>query len=328
MTATVTPTSPTISIHLRNFAPDAPPSWEPLLVRARAADAAGIDRVVVSDHVAFGDHLDAYSDPARGGSAGATQPTGPDGHWLEPITVLSMVAGMTRHVRLQTAVLLAALRRPAVLAKQLATLDVLSGGRVDAGVGVGWQREEYEACGLDYGRRGAILDDTLATLTALWVEPVASIDNETVRFEGIHAMPKPLRSDGVPIWVSGTLHQRVIDRIVRFGSGWIPWGADARDPVAGLDRLRPAFERAGRTMESFGVAGSLPIVRDAGGSIDLAATMDGVPPLVAGGVTDFSARVDIPADHDAAVERLSTVVEAFRSAVGRDSSTVRDSSDD
>src|SRR5207249_1852570 len=81
---------------------------------------------------------------------GRRQPTGPDGHWLEPLTVLTAVAAQTTRVRLGTYILLAALRRPVILAKQLATLDVISRGRVDLGVGIGWQREEYEAAGLDF----------------------------------------------------------------------------------------------------------------------------------------------------------------------------------
>ena len=104
----------------------------------------------MSDHVAFGERLDRYADPARGGLAGGRQPTGPDGAWLEPLTVLAMVGACTERVRLCPMVLLAALRRPIVLAKTAATIDVLTGGRLDLGVGVGWQQEEYEAAGLDF----------------------------------------------------------------------------------------------------------------------------------------------------------------------------------
>ena len=124
-------------------------------------DAAGVDRVVVADHLVFGENLDAYADPAIGGTAGGRQPTGPDGIWLEPLVFLTAVAATTTRIRLGTAILLAALRRPAVFAKQLATMDVLSGGRVDLGVGVGWQREEYEAVGLAFEERGRLLDHTL-----------------------------------------------------------------------------------------------------------------------------------------------------------------------
>ncbi len=142
-------TTPQLSIMLRTYAAEDPGTWQPVLDTARAADVAGVDRVLVSDHVVFGEHLEAYGRPETGGVDGGKQPTGPDGHWLEPLTTLSVLCGMTSRVRLGTNILIAALRRPVVLAKAAATLDVLSGGRLDLGVGIGWQREEYEAAGLD-----------------------------------------------------------------------------------------------------------------------------------------------------------------------------------
>src|SRR3954452_15842766 len=145
---------PQLSLGLINWTAAPPDNWRYIVERARAAEDAGIDRVVVSDHVVFGEDLEAYSQPELGGIVGGRQPTGPDGCLLEPLTSLAVLAGATTRVRLCTGVLLAALRRPAVLAKAAATLDVLSGGRLDLGVGVGWQREEDEAAGLDLGHRG------------------------------------------------------------------------------------------------------------------------------------------------------------------------------
>ncbi|HEV7850373.1 MAG TPA: LLM class flavin-dependent oxidoreductase, partial [Mycobacterium sp.] len=112
---------PEISLMLRTFSDDANQDWNATVEMACAMDAAGVDRVVVSDHLAFGEDLDAYGNPAVGGTAGGRQPTGPDGNWLEPLVFLTAVAAKTTRIRLATAVLLAALRRPAVLAKQLAT---------------------------------------------------------------------------------------------------------------------------------------------------------------------------------------------------------------
>ena len=131
---------PHLSVQVVNFAAEAPDGWQRLLDHAVAADRAGVDRVAVSDHVVFGDDLSDYAEPAKGGLAGGRQPTGPDGHWLEPLTTLAWLAGRTDRVRLQTGILLAALRRPVVLAKSAATLDVLSGGRLDLGVGVAGRR--------------------------------------------------------------------------------------------------------------------------------------------------------------------------------------------
>src|SRR3954469_18210309 len=175
-----------LSIGVTSYAAEDPGTWEPLFEAARVADRAGVDRLVVSDHVVFGERLEEYSRPEIGGQAGGKQPTGPDGHWLEPLTTLSVLAGMTSRIRLGTNILVAALRRPALLAKSTATLDVLSGGPLRLGVGVGWQREEYEAAGLDFDDRGRLLDDTLAVCRELWTQPVVAHHSRFLDFDDIH----------------------------------------------------------------------------------------------------------------------------------------------
>ena len=247
-------TTPQLSIMLRTYAAEDPGTWQPVLDTARAADVAGVDRVLVSDHVVFGEHLEAYGRPETGGVDGGKQPTGPDGHWLEPLTVLSVIAGITSRVRLATGILLAALRRPVVLAKTAATLDVLSGGRLDLGVGVGWQREEYEAAGLEFESRGHLLDHTLEVCQTLWRHAPAQFDSEELEFDAIHQFPRPVHDGGVPIWVSGTVNKRVLERIARFGSGWIPWGPAARDLESSIPRVREALTAADRDVDGFQVA--------------------------------------------------------------------------
>jgi probable F420-dependent oxidoreductase len=307
-------TTPVLSMQLRTFA-DGPTDWEAVLDLGVAADRAGIGRVVVSDHVVFGEDLEAYGDPRKGGAAGGRQPTGPDGHWLEPITFLSVLAGRTQRVRLGTNILIAALRRPVVLAKTLATLDVLSGGRVDLGVGVGWQREEYEAAGLSYEGRGRLLDHTLEVCETLWTQARASYSSPELSFEAVHQMPKPLTPGGVPIWVSGTVNRRSMRRLARFGSGWIPWGPDAADPAGGIARMRAAVQAEGRDPDGIEVTMGLRPVRTDDG-VDLEATMAPVPDLVAAGVTDLRLPLPTPPGLDAATEALSDAVAAFDRARG------------
>lgn len=280
-----------LSIHLRTFAAEDPGTWSALFDTARRADAIGIDRLVVSDHVVFGEELDHYARPELGGVEGGRQPTGPDGHWLEPLTVLSFVAASTERIRLGTGILLAALRRPVVLAKTVATLDVLSGGRVDLGVGVGWQRTEYAAAGLPFSRRGDLLDHTLDVCTRLWSDPVADLPTgpDGASVSPVHMMPKPVRRDGIPVWVSGTVNDRVASRIARFGAGWIPWGPDAADPTA-IGRMKRAVVAAGASADradALQVTWSSPLERDADGVIDVDRSMHGVPALAALGVTDL-----------------------------------------
>jgi probable F420-dependent oxidoreductase len=318
MTSTAQQT-PQLSTGLMSFAAEDPGGWEPMLERARMLDAAGFDRLVVSDHVCYGENLEAYGDPKTGGSEGGKQPTGPDGHWLEPLTVLSVVAGQTQTIRLGTNILLAALRRPAVLAKQLATLDVLSGGRVDLGVGVGWQREEYDVSGLDFEGRGRLLDHTLEVMQVLWTEQRAAYESPELSFEKIHMMPKPRQVGGVPIWVSGTVNARVARRLVRFGSAWIPWGPAMRDVPSGIAQMRELVAEAGGDLSGYEIVGSLPVVKDGDGNADLVATMDGVPALAEAGITDFRSALPVPSDPAAAADRLAEIVAAFRKAVGRPS---------
>jgi probable F420-dependent oxidoreductase len=310
-------TKPQLSMALLTFAAEDPGSWQHVLDRAKAADKAGVDRLVVSDHVVYGENLEAYARPELGGTAGGKQPTGPDGLWLEPITTLSVLAGITTDIRLGTNIVIAALRRPVVLAKSLSTLDVLSGGRVDLGVGVGWQKEEYDAAGLSFEGRGRLLDHTLSVMQTLWREQRAEFKDDLLSFEKIHQMPKPRQQGGVPIWVSGTVNPRVIKRIARFGNGWIPWGDSAKELAPAIAKMREGVSAAGRDPSDIQIVGNLPPVRGTDGKVDIDRSLDGVPALVDAGVTDVRAGFSVPDDASAAQEYLADVVQKFRAIVGR-----------
>lgn len=317
MTAPDTTTLPHLSIQVANFAAEPPGDWQRLSDHAVAADRAGIDRLAVADHVAFGDDLGAYGDPSRGGTVDGRQPTGPDGAWLEPLTTLAWLAARTDRIRLQTGILLAALRRPAVLAKTAATLDVLSGGRLDLGVGVGWQAAEYEVAGLDFDGRGRLLDHSLEVCRALWSENRATYASGELAFDGIHAMPGPADPAGVPIWVSGTVNRRTARRLATFGCGWIPWGPDRADVVGGITRMRDLQASMSLDTGPYEVQGTLPAVRTDDGTVDVARTMAAAPDLVAAGVTDCRISVPLPDDGSAAEDILAELVDAFGATVGR-----------
>jgi probable F420-dependent oxidoreductase len=305
-------TSPQLSTTLVTFAADGPGAWDAMCTRARQLDEAGFDRLVVSDHVVFGERLEEYGRPEIGGQAGGRQPTGPDGLWLEPLTTLSVLAGMTNRIRLGTNILLAALRRPVVLAKAAATLDVLSHGRLDIGVGVGWQREEYDAAGLDFDARGRLLDHSLEVCQTLWREPRASYQSPELGFDAIHMMPKPVDARGVPIWVSGTVNARVARRIARFGSGWIPWGPAAADPMSGIAEMRALLASMEHDATGLQVVGNIRTRRTDDGAVDIDATLEPVPALVAAGVTDVRVTLPVPDDESAALDLLRRVVAGFR----------------
>lgn len=268
---------PQLSIGLSNFGGFAAGDWRGLVDLARVAEDAGCDRVVVVDHVVMGLHTDAY----RWGRF----PTGPEAPWMEPLAVLSAMAAVTTTVRLATGILIAGLRPAAVLAKQAATIDVLSGGRLELGVGIGWQREEYAAVGLDWAHRGRILTDVLATCQALWRDQPAAVDAGAGPVE-VWCAPQPVQPGGVPFLLSGTLTPRTIDRVVRFGAGWIPIMGETVDGVAaGAATLREAFAAAGRDPDALAVVAAMGVVRGADGRPDLDATIDASVDLAAAGAT-------------------------------------------
>jgi probable F420-dependent oxidoreductase len=305
---------PTISLLLRTYSDDTDQDWNATLEMARVLDTAGVDRVVVSDHLAFGENLGAYADPAIGGTKGGRQPTGPDGNWLEPLVFLTAVAATTTRIRLGTAILLAALRRPAVLAKQLATMDVLSGGRVDLGVGVGWQREEYEAVGLSFEERGGLLDHTLEVCQVLWTQQRAAYESPELSFDGIHQMPKPLQPGGIPIWISGTVNKRVARRLSEFGTRWIPWGPAITDLDEAIPAMKRAIADAGGDPSGLEVQGAAALAKDANGAIDVEASVAPVAKQVAAGATDIRFNGSPPEDPQQAADQLSELVTAFRAA--------------
>lgn len=219
------------------------PGGQGLLEAARIADDVGIDQLAFPDHLAIGPRTDRYPY--------GRFPFPPDEPWWEPLTALAAVAAVTRRLRLATGVLLVPLRPPLLLAKTLATLDVISGGRVDLGVGLGWQPEEF--VGVDFEGRARRLEDTLRACRVLWSEAPASFESPTVRFRDLWCLPHPVQPGGIPIWFGGAPSQRNIARIVELGAGWMPLGLEPDELAAQIARLRRAFAEAGRHPDELGV---------------------------------------------------------------------------
>jgi probable F420-dependent oxidoreductase len=249
-----------------------------LVELSRRAEDAGADGVVLADHVLLGKHVDRYP--------WGTFPFPSDAPWLEPITVLTAIAVATERLKLTTGILIVPLRPAPLLAKTIATLDVLSAGRVELGVGTGWQAEELTAQGIDPATRGQVLTDHMAACRALWTDSPASFTSASVSFEDVWSEPKPVRAGGPPVLFSGTLTKRNLDRIVRLGDGWIPiMGETTEGIAAGVETLRSAYDAAGRAGDELRVRAPLPLARDDGGP-SLAATLDGIGPLADAGATD------------------------------------------
>ncbi len=300
---------PTLTIGLPNFG-----SWfrspGDLVEAAAELDRVGVDRISVVDHLVMGRNTDAY--------AWGTFPTGPKAPWYEPLTMLTAVAAVTSRIRLSTAILVAPVRPAAVLAKTVATLDALSGGRVDLGVGTGWQREEFDALGLDFDRRGRLLDEVLGGCRALWEETPARFISESTSFDDIWCVPGPVQ-DRLPVWFAGTLGARNLRRIVELGDGWIPiMGATFDDVRRDAERLRGAWDAAGRQGEP-AVTVRLPPVRS-GDALDVDATVAQVPAAVAAGATDVSIAAQSlasPGDTGTLVRRATELLAGIRGGVDR-----------
>jgi probable F420-dependent oxidoreductase len=246
---------------------------------ARRTEDAGAGGVVLADHVLLGKHVDRYP--------WGTFPFPSDAPWLEPLTMLTAIAAVTDRIKLTTGILIVPLRPAALLAKTAATIDVLSAGRFELGVGTGWQEEELTAQGVDPARRGQILTDYIAACRALWGSSPASFASESVSFDEVWSEPKPMHDGRLPVLFSGTLGRRNLARIVGLGDGWIPIMGETVEGIAsGITTLRAAYESAGRTPDDLIVRAPLPLRRADSGGPSLAATLDGALALAEIGVTD------------------------------------------
>jgi probable F420-dependent oxidoreductase len=183
---------------------------------ARAAEAAGFESMWTVEHVVYpDDYASAYPYSPDG-----RMPAVPSTPIPDPLVWLAYIASRTSSLGLATGILIVPQRNPVVLAKELATLDVLSGGRVELGIGVGWLEEEFHALGVPWERRGARTDEYVAAMRALWARDGASFEGEFVSFSRVSSNPKPVRGT-IPIVVGG--HSRAAAmRAGRLGDGFFP----------------------------------------------------------------------------------------------------------
>jgi alkanesulfonate monooxygenase SsuD/methylene tetrahydromethanopterin reductase-like flavin-dependent oxidoreductase (luciferase family) len=189
------------------------------LVRmAVEAGSAGFDGVMVSEHVVLGADSDAGGMPENPRDYALPGNQDPSTSWPDALTLLAAVASATSRLRLVASSIIAPLRHPLLLAKQLATLDLLSEGRLIVQPTVSWHRPEYEALGVPFERRGELLDEHLAAWKVLWRDSPASFEGRHYRFSDVWLEPKPFRPEGPALWFGGeTMHERLLRRL--FGDG-------------------------------------------------------------------------------------------------------------
>ncbi len=197
---------------------------------AQRVEALGFDSLWTGDHISF--HTPLY----------------------ESLTLLAAYSGVTRRVRLGTAVYLLALRHPTVVAKITSTLDVLSGGRLIFGVGVGGENpKEFEACGVPHHERGARVDEGIEVLRALWTQAAASFTGRFVKFDGVSIDPKPVQPGGAPIWIGGR-SDAALKRAGRLGDGWVSYVVTPDRFRQSLEKIRAAAQAVGRDLSGFETA--------------------------------------------------------------------------
>jgi probable F420-dependent oxidoreductase len=263
----------------------APPRDLRALVRmAQQAEAAGFDAVMVSEHVALGPGADTNGVPANPRDYALPGNQDPATPWPDPLLLLAAVAAATTRIRLVASSVIAPLRHPVLLAKQLASLDLLCEGRLVVQPTVSWHRPEYEALGVPFEARGELLDEHLAAWRAMWRDSPASFAGRHYRFADVYVEPKPFRPEGPPLWFGGErLHDRLLRRLVEYGGGFNPLGAPSDEDLA---RLRAGMIAAGRDPSELemvgGTRGRFP---DPKSVADLGEALESIPPQLARGFT-------------------------------------------
>jgi len=274
------------------------------LVRmAVEAEDAGIDGVMLSEHIVLGESAGAGGRPQNPRDYAAPGNQDPDTPWPDSIVLMSAIAAATTRLRLICAAIIAPLRHPALLAHQLATLDLLSEGRLVVQPTVSWHREEYDALGVPFDRRGELLDEHLAAWRALWRPGPVSFSGRWYSFADVYLEPKPFRAEGPRLWFGGiTVGPWIVRRLVEYGHGFHPFG----QPTA--DELRPlvdAMAAAGRDFSELevvgGIRGRFP---SADGVADLAEAMEAIPAQLDAGYTTICFKPSQYTDDPAQVGRL------------------------
>ncbi|MGW4390350.1 LLM class F420-dependent oxidoreductase [Streptomyces sp. NPDC004685] len=258
---------------------------------ATAAETHGFARLWCGEHVVLVDApASRYPYSADGRIAVPA-----DADWLDPLLALTFAAAVTSRIEIASGVLLLPEHNPVLVAKQAATLDVLSAGRFTLGVGVGWSAEEFAALGVPFAKRGRRAEEYLAAMRALWADDPSSFTGEFTRFEAIRVNPKPLRGGRLPVVVGGN-SDAALRRAATLADGWYGFNVVAADVPARIAVLADECARHGRTFDeltvavalSDGVPEHLPAL-DAAGVTELVVV--GAPPPAPDAAADWVAEL-------------------------------------
>jgi probable F420-dependent oxidoreductase len=307
-------TARTVLVLSENWTMVSPRDLPALVQLACDAEQAGVDTVMLSEHVVLGPDSSAaglMGNPRDYAAPGNQDPATP---WPDSLVLASAIAARTSTLRVALAAVIAPLRHPLLLAKQLATLDLLAQGRLVVQPTVSWSAHEYAALGVPFTRRGAILDEQLEAMSAAWTDTPASHDGEHFSFRDAYLEPKSHRTGGPAMWFGGQrLHEPLLRRIVRYGDGFHPFGTPTPEELATLrERMRAAGRDPDRLELVGGIRGRFPD-HDATASIDEA--LEQVPAQLAAGYTSICFKPSMYTDDATAVPELCRRVVAAIAAM-------------
>lgn len=219
---------------------------------AMAAEAGGFATLWSGEHVVMVDQPKSWYPYSADGRIAVPA----EADWLDPLLGLSFIAAVTDQIALATGILLLPEHNPVLAAKQVATLDVLSGGRLTLGVGIGWSAEEFTALGVPFARRGQRTEEYIAAMRELWAEDVASFRGEFAQFDAVRVNPKPVRGRHIPVVVGGN-SDVALRRVAAIGDGWYGFNLTAGKVAGRIALLADYCRRRGRAFSELSVAVAL-----------------------------------------------------------------------
>ncbi|MBI1350903.1 MAG: TIGR03619 family F420-dependent LLM class oxidoreductase [Actinomycetales bacterium] len=303
-----------VSVLTENWTMTDPRDLRGLVRMAQEAEDAGFDMVMVSDHVLLGPSAGdqgRMANPRDYAMPGNQDPATP---WPSNLVLLSAIAAATTRIRIGAIALIAPLRHPLVLAHDLAGLDLLSEGRLVIQPTVSWHRDEYDALGVPFTRRGRILDEQLSIWSQVWSRSPVTHHGEFFSFDHVYLEPKPWRPEGPTMWFGGErVHGKVVERLVRYGRGFHPVGRVDEEDIA---NLRSALQDAGRSTDDFELVGGTRVAFPDDHSVaPLPEALEEIPRQQSLGFTTFAIKpsifIDDRGQHAAFCREVMERVAAF-----------------
>jgi probable F420-dependent oxidoreductase len=283
--------------------------YAPLFEIVQIADQIGTDIVTVPEHLAMSNNNAEFV--AR---YGENPPVDTTTRFAEPMVFMGAVAVLTKRIKLGTSIILSPLRPALVMAKQMATLDYISGGRTSFGLGAGWQKEEFDATNMPWIGRHRLMFEQIEAMRELWSTSPASYHGEFVDFHELHCQPHPVQGKNIPMQLGIQANDKNIARMAELGVGWMPMAEAGLIPnmIEPIGKLRAVYQDRGRDIAELEVATFIEVFFDENGLPDLERSLDLVPQYKEIGVTTLiiapSAYAPTVKDYGAVLERIERAV--------------------